>query len=192
MGNDEQEFKVLDRRFWSEDEQAAEDSEEQRSDVPTYVQQLRNEVEDKDRRLREYIAAYKKEVGENLEETKRRLERDAEQRIKALRGEFAGPMMEVFEALERSLLAAQGTTDSQAMLQGLEMLRTLMMRKLKDLGIERIETVGAAFDPAVHEAVAVTQVEDSAQNNVVMAELSPGFSCDGRLVRAAKVQVGKA
>jgi molecular chaperone GrpE len=190
--NDEKptDFKVFDKRFWAEDAQP-EREEQQRATMPTYVQQLQNQVEEKDRKLREYIAAYKTEVEQNLEQTKQRLERDAEQKIKALRGEFAAPMMDVLEALERSLQTARTNADPQAVAQGLDMLTMLMAKKLEELGLERIETVGHPFDPTVHEAVAVVQVSDPGQNGTVTAELSPGFRCDGRVVRAAKVQVGK-
>jgi molecular chaperone GrpE len=185
-------FKVFDRRFWADEPEAAAEGDEARSDAPAYVEQLEQKVKEKDEKLREYIAAYKREVGEKLEETKRRLERDTEQRIKALRGEFATPMLEVFEALERSLAAARDNADIDTLRQGLDMLAKLMVQKLAALGLERVPTDGALFDPQFHEAVAVAEVSDPNQHNHVVAEFSPGFSCDGRVVRPARVQVGKA
>jgi len=184
------EFKVFDRRFWASEDTVQEDAEE-RSEVPSYVEQLQRQVAEKDKQLREYIAAYKREVVENLEQTKARLERDAEQKARGVRGEMAGPMMEILETLERSIAVSETSTDVDALREGMKMVHLLLMQKLKDLGLDRIETVGKPFDPAIHEAVAVVRAADPSQDNVVINELSPGFILEGRVVRAPKVQVAK-
>ena len=183
-------FTVNDRRFWTMDEQELE-TEGARPSQPSFVEQLERQVEDKDRQLREYIAAYKKEVVEGLEKTKERLERDASARIEQIRGQMAGPMIEVLEALERSIVAAESGAAAEAVLQGVRMVHLLMVQKLQELGLQRVATVGQPFDPNLHEAVAVIPVSEPAQDNTVVAELRPGFTLGERLVRAAQVQVGK-
>lgn len=183
-------FTVHDRRFWNREDNELE-HEEQRPEFPSYVEQLRQQLDEKDRQLREYIAAYKQEVVEGLEKTKQRLERDAAARVEQVRGELAQPMMEVLDALERSLAAAETSSSFGALLQGVQMVHLLMVQKLQSLGLTRVETVGRPFDPSVHEAVAVTPVTDPAQDNVVAAEVKPGFTLGDRLVRPAQVQVGK-
>jgi molecular chaperone GrpE len=183
-------FTVHDRRFWNL-EDAELEAEEQRAEFPSYVEQLRQQLEEKDRQLREYIAAYKQEVVEGLEKTKQRLERDAAARVDQVRGELAQPMMEVLDALERSLTAAESSSSFGALLQGVQMVHLLMVQKLQSLGLTRVEAVGRPFDPSVHEAVAVAPVSDPTQDNVVVAELKPGFTLGDRLVRPAQVQVGK-
>lgn len=190
-GADDAGFKVFDRRFWAESEESAA-TEPERPAAPTYVSQLEQQVEEKDRKLREYIAAYKKEVVENLEQTKLRLQRDAEQQMKALRGELAVPLIELMETLERSVQQGKAGADTKTLIEGLEMLHLLMAQKLRDLGLERINALGEAFDPRVHEAVSVVPVADPSLHNRVTLEIAPGFLCDGRVLRAAKVQVGKA
>lgn len=183
-------FTVNDRRFWTMDEQELE-SEGARPSQPSFVEQLKQQVEDKDRQLREYIAAYKSEVVEGLEKTKERLERDAATRIERIRGQMAGPMIEVLEALERSIVAAGAGATVEAVLQGVQMVHLLMVQKLQELGLQRVATVGQPFDPSLHEAVAVIPVSEPAQDNTIVAELRPGFTLGERLVRAAQVQVGK-
>lgn len=181
-------FTVNDRRFWTQDQDSV---DEERPQLPSFVEQLKNQLEDKDRQLKEYIAAYKKEVVEGLERTKQRLERDAAAKLEQLRGQVAEPMMEVLEALERSLVAAESGSNREALLQGVRMVHLLMVQKLQALGLQRVETVGQPFDPGRHEAVSVVPVTDPAQNDTIVAELRPGFTLGDRLVRAAQVQVGK-
>ena len=183
-------FKVHDRRFWTLDEEELA-AEEATPRAPTYIEQLEAQVAEKDQQLREYIAAYKKEVVEELEQTKRRLQNDALQQRRQVVGQVAGPMMEVLEALERSIQAAEQSPRVEAVLQGVKLVQMLMEQKLKEIGLERIESVGRPFDPAMHEAVAVAAVDDPAQDNLVVAELAAGFALEGRVFRPSKVQVGK-
>jgi molecular chaperone GrpE len=184
-------FVVNDHRFWklNEEQIAAED---QKPRLPTYVEQLRQEVEQKDRQLRDYIAAYKKEVVEGLEKTKQRLERDSAARMEQLRGQIAGPMLEVLDALERSIAAAEASpTLGASLLQGVKMVQLLMVQKLQEVGLTRMQSLGQPFDPARHEAVAVTAAAAPTQDNTVVAELRTGFLLGERVLRAAQVQVAK-
>lgn len=184
-------FKVFDRRFWKLDEEELEKESDKRSQLPTYVESLKQQLDEKDQQLKEYIAAYKKEVVQGLEETKQRLERDANQRMKQLRGELSEPMLEVLDAFERSLSSFEGNIDPKAILQGIKMVHQLMLHKLKEIGLERIETVGKPFNPAVHEAIALSPTTDASQENLVVNEFTAGFMLDGRVIRPAKVQVAR-
>lgn len=184
-------FKVFDRRFWKLDEEELEKESDKRSQLPTYVESLKQQLDEKDQQLKEYIAAYKKEVVQGLEETKQRLERDANQRMKKLRGELSEPMLEVLDAFERSLSSFEGNIDPKAILQGIKMVHQLMLHKLKEIGLERIETVGKPFNPAVHEAIALSPTTDASQENLVVNEFTAGFMLDGRVIRPAKVQVAR-
>ena len=183
-------YTVTDHRFWAQGDGSG-PVEPERQKLPTYVEQLRSQVEEKDKQLREYIAAYKREVVEGLEKTKQRLERDAAREKEHERGELARPMMDVLDALERSLAAAESTQDQKAIVQGLRMVHLLMVQKLQELGLSRIETSGRPFDPKMHEAAAVLPVSDPALDQMVTAELRPGFALGDRVVRPALVQVGR-
>lgn len=184
-------FVVNDRRFWNlSDEELA--AEAEKPSKPSYIVQLEQQLEEKDRQLKEYIKAYKTEVGENLEKTRKRLERDAMAQLERARTMLTEPMLEVLDALERSIVAGQQTGSAEALLEGVKMVHLLMVQKLGQLGLQRIEAVGQPFDPNLHEALAVAPVDDPAQHNVVLQEFKPGFAIGDRVVRPAQVQVGKA
>jgi molecular chaperone GrpE len=183
-------FTVVDRRFWTLPEEELE-AETARSSLPTFVEQLRIDLEKKDAQLKEYIAAYKREVVEELEKTKKRLERDAAQRVERLRGELAQPMLEVLDALERSVRAAEGGAGGDALLEGVRGVQRLMTQKLHEIGLARIEALGLPFDPTRHEAVAVALVDDPAASGKVVAEVKTGFTLGEKVIRATQVQVAK-
>jgi molecular chaperone GrpE (heat shock protein) len=59
------------------------------------------------------------------------------------------------------------------------------------MGVEPIAAVGAQFDPEMHEAVDTIPVEPE-REGVVTAEYSRGYKMNDRLLRPARVQVGRA
>ena len=54
-----------------------------------------------------------------------------------------------------------------------------------------MEAVGEPFNPELHEAVD-TEVTDSEMDGIVTAEYSRGFRMGDRLLRPARVKVGRA
>ena len=77
-------MKVLDRRHWV-DEDKDSDSEGNPKNViedrlPNFVEQLKQDAEEKDKRLREYISAYKDKNAEN-DEFRGRLQKENETRL---------------------------------------------------------------------------------------------------------------
>ena len=196
-------FTVRDRRHWVQDgdEPAAGGAAiagpaEERQ--PTYVAQLeadlkaaREAAAEKDARLREYIAAYKEQVGRGLEEAKDRLRREADKELELARGRLLTDLLEVLDNLERSRQAATETHRLDALLEGLGLVEGQFRGALAALGLERIPTVGEAFDPTRHEAVAVVPVGDPAQDRRIIAEVQAGYRLGNRVLRAARVTVGQ-
>ena len=67
---------IVDRRSSLLEEEIGDETNTNNLDdrLPTYVEKLKQEVEEKDKRLREYIAAYKEKSGED-DDFRKRLER---------------------------------------------------------------------------------------------------------------------
>lgn len=74
--------------------------------------------------------------------------------------------------------------------KGTLMIRTQLEDVLKKQGLERLAvSVGAPFDPSVHEAVAA--VESTESPGAVVEEVERGYILHGRVIRAARVKVAK-
>lgn len=58
---------------------------------------------------------------------------------------------------------------------------------LDEKGVTKIEAAGKPFDPHTMECIEVVDGED----NIVVAELLPGFMLDDKVLRVAQVTVGK-
>jgi molecular chaperone GrpE len=94
------------------------------------------------------------------------------------------------EHMERAIKAAEDAGDQTGILEGIEMVYREVLRVLEKNGVERIETVGEAFDPEIHEAVAVATDADCPEDTVV-EEVRAGFRKNGKLLRPASVVVAQ-
>ncbi len=96
----------------------------------------------------------------------------------------------IAEHLERAVAEAKKRKANSGIVKGLELVRKDLDKIFEKYGIERIPTVGECFDPEVHEAVSVMEVEGVCEGTVV-DEIKAGFKRDGRLIEPAKVVVAK-
>jgi molecular chaperone GrpE len=77
-----------------------------------------------------------------------------------------------------------------ALLAGIEMVVKQMREAFGRFGVTRIDSVGKAFDPAQHEAIAVVERADVADNQV-LEEYQAGYLLHDRVIRPARVSVSK-
>lgn len=116
--------------------------------------------------------------------------RHAERRIAQAKEQGADDLVRklapVIADLEKAA-SAKGH-DAESMRQGVEMVARKLQAVLESMGYERVATLGQKLDPSVHEAVAQIPVAGR-EPGLIVAETSPGFTRDGKLVLPAKVVV---
>lgn len=156
----------------------------------TYIRDLERRLAESQATLGEYISAYKR-LEQDKEEFKRRLEREKDKELGILRGKLVGDMMELMDNLDRSVMGSQGSRNYDALAQGLKMVLVQFEEKLARLGVERVPTIGQAFDPNFHEALDVAATANPDEDGVVLVEYSRGFKLDDRVIRPARVRVGR-
>jgi molecular chaperone GrpE len=101
---------------------------------------------------------------------------------------FVAKLLDVLDDLDR-LVASDPSTPLTSLREGLSAVDRKLWKELQDAGVERIDPVGTAFDPALHEAVSTTPAPERSKEQVVSATFQPGYSFKGTLVRPARVQV---
>ncbi|MCX5679347.1 MAG: nucleotide exchange factor GrpE [Candidatus Omnitrophica bacterium] len=97
------------------------------------------------------------------------------------------PILDNLEAAERHIKEAK---DFKAVQEGVDIIQVQIQRFLKDIGVERVKTVGEKFDPHVHDAIEVVETADG-DDGMVVQELKPGYRLNGRLLRPASVKISK-
>jgi molecular chaperone GrpE len=185
--------KVVDRRRWANAGAAGEStaSDAPGSLKPTYVEQLEQQLAEKDRQAQEFISKYRQASAE-FEDARLRLRREIAKDVERARRDVIIEMLEVLDNLDRAIASAQaaGTPDS-ALLQGVELVRRQFLAKLESLGVQRIESAGQPFDPSVHEAVTMVPAASGDQDGVVVGVIRPGYRIGDQVLRPAAVAVGK-
>lgn len=125
---------------------------------------------------------------DNYRKRTRRDIADAERRVQE---DLVRALLPTFDNIERAVAHAESARDVKSLADGLQMVMKQFMDTLGGLGIERVESLGKAFDPADHEAVQHLVTSEVAAG-VVTQELQAGYRWKGRLVRPAMVVVAKA
>lgn len=126
----------------------------------------------------------------DLEAARARVERDAARVSADTRSELVAELLPVLDGLDRTIRASHDVDASPALVQGVRLVRAQLETVLKGYGVVRIDTLHAAFDPTVHEAVSVVAVRDATQHGTVLEEVAAGYRVAGRLLRPAQVVVG--
>jgi molecular chaperone GrpE len=181
------EINIVDRRssVSEEEEDTSADVEER---LPNYVERLKQEAEEKDKRLREYIAAYKEKSGEN-DDFRKRLEKDNDVRLDQFKANLFSRLVPILDNLSRAIQTTDSNKDFESLHQGVEMVAKQFSRELKNNEVEKIDTQNRKFNPETDEVVMTEDTTDPDKDNSIVQELEPGYIFKGKLIKAAKVKV---
>ena len=118
-----------------------------------------------------------------------RLEREKTRVLEAERAQVAQALLEAVDELERALDAAGDA--SGPLVDGVRLTLASLAKKVSDLGAQRIQVVGLRYDPHLAEAVDLVPVSDVSQEDVVVQEVRAGYRIGDRVLRPARVRVGR-
>ena len=120
----------------------------------------------------------------DLENYKKRAKRDAEERVQNAIARLLEDFLPLGDNLIRARQAAEG--DDQ-ICEGIRMVEEAFYSSLSKNDIAPVISLGAVFDPAIHEAIG-SRVSD-AEQGIVVEEFERGYTRNGKLLRAARVVV---
>jgi len=107
-------------------------------------------------------------------------------------------LLPALDNFEHTLQNAQSTVrcpqaeaeDADVLLKGIRIVYDQILGILKSHGVEHIKSLGAKFDPALHEAVS-QKAESEKEENIVLEEFQKGYKLNGRVIRPSRVIVNK-
>jgi len=103
---------------------------------------------------------------------------------------FLASLLPVLDNLQRAIEASKTDASFEHLLEGVQGTARSFEQALASVGVEAVESVGAEFNPEIHEAIEVIQ-SDPENDGRITAEFSRGYKFGDRLLRPARVQVGK-
>jgi molecular chaperone GrpE len=96
-------------------------------------------------------------------------------------------LLPVIDNFERALKHVPKEFAENDFIKGVQGIVRQFEKTLKDMGVEKIKTVGEPFDPHLHEAISM-EAGDGDQE-IVSEELQPGYIMGDQVLRHAMVRV---
>jgi molecular chaperone GrpE len=193
----ESEVRVTDRRRIYLDPEGSEQANkeaDQPSLKPSYVEELEARTKAAEQQVKEVQARFdqaRQQLQRETDETRQRLNRAADERAAGEKAKFIASLLPVVDDLDRAIQATTENASHEAILQGLRGIATSLQNALTGAGVEAISSVGEPFNPELHEAVDTVEAPPE-MDGKVLGEYGRGFRIGERLLRPARVQVGRA
>lgn len=161
-------------------EQGSSSSDDAASGLAAAVVELEAEVQaTKDKWLRAVA---------DLENYKKRVKREIDEASMAAVQRLLPSFLPTMDNLERALDVAGPTASIEQLVKGIQMVRDEFSTALRKHGIEAVPSVGAPFDPAIHDALQQIDSPDHAPGTVIR-EFERGYRMGERLLRPARVVI---
>ena len=188
-------LRVTDKRriYLDENGEQAGESGDQPSLKPTYVEELEARTRSAEQKLAEVQSRFdqlRQQLQRETDETRQRLNRAAEEKAKRDTADFIASLLPVMDNLTRAIQAAETSGSLETLAAGVRSTASSFENALLSAGVEPIESVGQDFNPELHEAVDTVPVDPEEEGKIV-EEYSRGFKIGDRLLRPARVRVGR-
>jgi molecular chaperone GrpE len=118
---------------------------------------------------------------------RRRIDEERTQLANFYKSMVVRQLLPAIDNLERALMHIPKDLKNHEYVKGVKGVVKQFEQCFKQLGVERIKTVGQEFDPRYHEAISIENA--GGQVEIVSAELQPGYKLGDEIIRHATVKV---
>ena len=172
-------------------------TEQEEQDLPVQEPEETAQEESSQPPTPDYYEKYVR-LSADFDNFRKRTEREKAALLAYGKKDFVEKLLPAYEVLLRQQSKMQKETadkkisgEMKSLLDGLNMVLGEMDKAFKAEGIQRIECVGKPYDAQTAEAIAVIPAKPE-QDGQVLEEVQMGFMMDGKVLRPARVVVGKA
>lgn len=127
----------------------------------------------------------------DLENVKKRLEREKDSIIKFANEDLVKDLLPVLDNIERALdHTGVDNSDQEGILEGIRLIHQSLKSVLEKFGVKPVTALSEKFDPVYHEAV-MQEEDPDVEDGTVLKEVQRGYLLKNRLLRPAMVVVSK-
>lgn len=162
-------------------------SNAQSKSEPSESERLEAEITQLKEDLRREHDLYLRSVAD-FDNYRKRVERERVNAAQAGKRGLILALLDVMDDFERAL--AHAGQEPEPVVEGLQAIYRRLTALLAAEGVTAFESVGQAFDPALHEAVGSVESEEQ-EPGAVHDELSRGYRWKEELLRPARVRVAR-
>jgi molecular chaperone GrpE len=121
---------------------------------------------------------------------RRRTARERVELIQTAGRDVITELLDVLDDSERAQKQMESSTDLGQIKEGIQLVFTKLRNTLSGKGLKQMDTVGKDFNPDLHEAITEIDAGEDKKGKVV-AEVQKGYYLNEKIIRFAKVVVGK-
>ncbi len=156
---------------------------EQTSDVAVDTEKLKLELEEsKDKYLRLFA---------EFENYKRRTAKERIELIQTAGKDIITSLLPVLDDCDRAEKQMNNSDDINQLREGVLLIFNKLKNTLQSKGLKPMDSKDKDFDVEKHEAIAEIEVPDRSMKGKVVDEVEKGYYLNDKLIRFAKVIVGK-
>ena len=149
----------------------------------TEIDQLKKELEEqKEKFIRIYA---------EFDNYKRRSAKERVELIQTAGREVLQSLLEVLDDSERAESQLQKTEDLAQIREGVQLVFAKFRNIMHSKGLKEMKSIGEEFNPDFHEAITEIPVQDESMKGKVVDQVEKGYTLNDKIIRFAKVVVGK-
>jgi molecular chaperone GrpE len=99
-------------------------------------------------------------------------------------------LLPVLDDFDRAIRSMENSTDVTAVKEGVVLIQNKLKNVLSQKGLKEMQSIGAAFDPEIHEAITNIPAPSDDMKGKVVDEMEKGYYLNDKVARFAKVIVG--
>lgn len=126
-----------------------------------------------------------------FENYKRRTAKERVELIQTAGKETIQSLLVVLDDIDRADKTLQTTTDLEVAKEGISLVFSKMRSIMQQKGLKKMEALNEEFDADLHEAITEIPAPNEKMKGKVMDVLESGYYLNDKLIRFAKVIVGK-
>ncbi len=163
-----------------------EESDPASAAAPEDVENLEEAIEAEKKKAGEYLAHWQR-VQADFINYKRRTEAERQEFNSFANANLILAILPVLDDMERAINAIPEEFTDHDWVEGVRLVERKFKTVLEGHGVKPILSLGMAFDPNYHEAMR----QDKGEEGVIIEELQKGYTLNDKLLRPAKVVVGR-
>lgn len=123
---------------------------------------------------------------------KRRMSKECSELFLTAGRDVLQSLLPVLDDMDRATKTLEGSgADVAAVKEGVMLVFNKLRSTLQGRGLKAMDSTGQPFDAELHEAITEVPVPNDAQRGTVIDTIEPGYYLNDKLIRHAKVVVGK-
>jgi molecular chaperone GrpE len=144
--------------------------------------------------LQQEIASLKDKYLRSVSEFENFKKRNARERLELIKyagEEIFSALLPVLDDFDRALKSMEAAPDTKAVKEGIALIHNKLKTILLQKGLQEMASTGTVFNTDLHDAITNQPAPSEEMKGKVIEELEKGYYLNGKVIRHAKVVVGK-